>query len=90
LQLWLGQPAIVEEPRPRPASDPQIRAEVRAVYAQAGKPPNVKELPKAVRPRLRKLGLDASESQIARVGDEPEFAALRRRRGKTVASERLK
>jgi hypothetical protein len=74
----------------RPASKTQIQAIVRAVYAEPGKPPNIRELPKVVRPRLHQLGFDASENQIAGIGNDPEFKRLRRPLGRTVASERTK
>ncbi|MGC2082726.1 MAG: hypothetical protein WA702_05115 [Bradyrhizobium sp.] len=74
----------------KPASTAQIRAIIREVYSAPGKPPNINELPKKVRPRLQKLGLDASGNRISEIGNEPEFQKLRRPRGATLASERAK
>jgi hypothetical protein len=90
-QLPKFDPAVDHnEVRRRTASKEEIRDEIRAVYAEPGKPPNIKELPKAVQPRLHKLGLEASENHISEIGQEPQFDGLRRRPGKTIASEQLK
>jgi hypothetical protein len=91
IQHWLGQPAVnAEEPPRRAASKEEIRMELRAVYAASTKPPNVKEAPKAVQPRLHERGLEAAERYIAEIADEAEFQKLRRKPGKTIASERAK
>lgn len=74
----------------RLASRQQVLVEIRAIYAEPGKPPNIKELPKAVLPRLHSLGLDATENQIAKIGNDPQFDGVRRKPGRTVASERAK
>jgi hypothetical protein len=85
-----GKSDISERLQRRPASKEEIRAELRAVYAAAATPPNVKQVPKQVQPRLHERGLEASERHIAEIADEPEFARLRRAPGKTIASERPK
>jgi hypothetical protein len=82
--------ADADEKKPlRQATKEQIRVEIRAVYNESGdSPPNIKALPKLVRPRLHERGLDASENYIAEIGGEAEFKGLRRPPGKTLASER--
>lgn len=71
------------------ASKEQIRNEIRAAYNKAGnRPPNIKQIPKVVQPRLRNRGLDASENQIAGIAGEKEFKTRRRLPGKTIKSER--
>lgn len=74
----------------QPAPEAMIRKEIEAVYdAAAGRsepPPNIKRLPKDVRPRLNKQGYDAADRHIADIGCE--FANRRRKPGKTLASER--
>ena len=52
------------------------------------KPPNIKELPAAVRPFLQERGFNASGRSIQRLGEAEEFKRRRRRPGKTIASER--
>jgi hypothetical protein len=54
------------------------------------KPPNIKELPAAVRPFLQAGGFSASGREIQRLGEAEEFKKRRRPPGKTVASERRK
>jgi len=77
---------------PRAASEVRIRSEITAVYDEADstgqRPPNIRELPKAVALRLKKGGFQASERRIAEIGEEPQFKTRRRPAGKTVASER--
>jgi hypothetical protein len=47
------------------ASKKDIRQEIHDVYSNAStKPPNIKELPKVVRPRLDQRGLDAADRHI--------------------------
>lgn len=86
---------IARPPQPElnKASDATIRKFVRAVYDEADKnrswPPNKdKELPKKVLERLKEAGFIATERHIAKIGGESEFAARRRKPGKTAASER--
>jgi hypothetical protein len=88
----LAPAADADEKKPlRPASKEEIRVEIRAVYSEAGNsPPNIRQLPKVVQPRLHTRGLEASENYIAKVGSEPEFNGARRLAGKTIASERPK
>jgi hypothetical protein len=90
LDHLVSRPAHNENDKPlRSASEKEIRREVHAVYAEAGeRPPNIKQLPKHVRPRLNRRGLDASENRIAEIGGSQEFEGLRRPPGKTIASER--
>jgi hypothetical protein len=97
LEGWLvssdlpGRPPVRADELPRrPASKEEIREEMRAVYVEVTKPPNLKEVPKHVQPRLLKRGVEASERFIAEIAAEPEFANLRRKPGKTLASERAK
>jgi hypothetical protein len=79
-------------PTPSPASEARIRAVITAVYDEADstgrRPPNIKELPKAVALRLRGEGLEVSEKRIADIGGDPRFKNRRRPAGKTIASER--
>jgi hypothetical protein len=76
----------------RRAPDRMIHAEIGAAYDDAErnneKPPNLKELPELVSRQLREKGFRASQRQIRRIGQKPEFAARRRLPGVTVASER--
>jgi hypothetical protein len=73
------------------ASVPLIRAVITAVHTKAKEagedPPNIKVLSKLVRPRLQEQGRDAAFHQIAKVGEEEQFASQRRKPGKTLASE---
>lgn len=65
------------------ASEATVRIEIRAVYLEMiADPPNINTLPKIVRPRLNSVGVDASDRQIKKVGEESEFVALRRPVGK--------
>jgi hypothetical protein len=86
-------PPNIEVPtqKPKSASKPFIRSVIAAVHKEAKDagedPPNIKELPKLVRPRLQQQGRDAAFQQIAKVGEEEPFASQRRRPGKTLASE---
>jgi hypothetical protein len=86
----LGKSDCREELPRRRASKEEIREELRAVYAAAAAPPNIKQAPKLVKPRLHSHGLEASERYIAEIADETEFAKLRRAPGRTIASERPK
>jgi hypothetical protein len=83
-------PRRVATPTMKPASEVSIRAEIKAVYDEAEgsgrKPPNNKELPKEVRPRLNDKGFDASANRIMEVGTA--FQNRRRLPGATLASER--
>jgi len=78
----------------KPAPDAIINQAIRGAYdaaEEAGtKPPNIKELPKAAQPFLRKKGLSASGRHIQKLGDDKEFKSRRRPPGRTVASERRK
>jgi hypothetical protein len=82
-------PAADADRKPlRQASKEEVRVEIRAVYKEQFPPPNIKQLPKFVQPRLHKRGLDASENYIAEIGRAPEFDGLRLKPGKTIASQR--
>jgi hypothetical protein len=76
------------------ASPQMIRWAIKRAYDTAEhegrKPPNIKELPAAVRPFLEERGLSASGRSIQRHGEAEEFKRRRRRPGKTLASERRK
>jgi hypothetical protein len=80
-------PAATDRRPLRNASVEEIRAEIRAVYDEAGEP-NIKVMADLVEPRLRARGLHTSKNYIMEIGAEPEFLARRRRPGKTKASER--
>ena len=73
------------------ASDSQIHAEIKAEYndcvATGRKPPNLKEIGKQVQDRLRAKQLDASANHIQKLASDPRYDGLRRKPGKTVASE---
>ena len=74
----------------RSASTKEIREEIFNVARDpANDRPNVKQLPKLVIPRLRELGLKASENRIIEIAGEDQFKKLRRQPGKTKTSERL-
>jgi hypothetical protein len=71
------------------ASEPTIiRDAIRSVYDDAdkgGPRPNINELPKAVLPRLEKLGYrPPSGKQIKSIGREKEFVGRRRKIGKRL------
>jgi hypothetical protein len=73
----------------RRAVDKVIRNEVRVIYVDPrGERPNVNEIAKIVRPRLNAQGCDASDRQIRKIAEEPEFSRYRRPPGKTKASDR--
>jgi hypothetical protein len=84
------EPAPITAPKQlRNAPPDLIRREIRTVYLDpTNDQPNVAKLPKFVRSRLNPQGFDASDRQIIKIGGESEFAALRRKPGKTKASER--
>jgi hypothetical protein len=89
----LGLPPVTGTPtRLKPASDPRIRTEIKAAYADAKnqnvKPPHIVELGKIVQGRLATAGLYAAQAHIQEIGGEDEFLKLRRAVGKTIASER--
>ncbi|HEY5127434.1 MAG TPA: hypothetical protein VIJ35_09080 [Bradyrhizobium sp.] len=62
-----------------------IHDEIKGAYDRAelaGEPaPNIKQLPKQVRPRLNKNGYDAADNQIMNLGGEPQHKGRRRRQG---------
>jgi hypothetical protein len=68
-----------------------IRDVISAIHKEAKEagedPPNIKVLPKLVRPRLNERGFDTSFRQIAMIGEEKLFASERRKPGKTLTSE---
>jgi hypothetical protein len=69
-----------------------IHAEVGAIYDDAErngeKPPSLRELLQPVWRRLRDKGFRASQTEIRKIGQKPEFAARRWPRGLTIATER--
>jgi hypothetical protein len=73
------------------APELEIRAAIKAAYdvadAEGKKPPNIKELPAVVQPRLEKKGYSASARSIQKVGEAGEFKRRRRQPGKTISSE---
>jgi hypothetical protein len=74
------QNAITEQ-KFKPASSDLIHHEIKSAYDRAvteGKPaPNIKKLPKEVRPRLNAQGHDASDSQIMKLGNDQQYALRR-------------
>jgi hypothetical protein len=78
--------------RPRPASLSALNVAISAVYdaaqANGAKPPNVRELPAAVRAILERQGLTASGKQIQACASEEPHRSRRRPPGRTLASER--
>jgi hypothetical protein len=76
----------------RRATDRMLHAEIGAAYDDAErngeKPPNLKELPELVSRRLRDKGFQATQREIRRIGQKPEFAGRRGLSGISVASER--
>jgi hypothetical protein len=76
----------------KPAPERIIIEGIRWAYDTAEhegrKPPNIKELPAAVRPFLQERGFSASGRSIQGLGEAEEFKRRRRRPGKTIASER--
>jgi hypothetical protein len=95
LEYWLERQASPPAAPPvqpsesfRPASENDIRTEIRAVYS-SGDQPNINRLPKVVRPNLNARGLDASDNHIQTIGNESEFIARRRPPGRTRRSDRM-
>jgi hypothetical protein len=97
LEDWLrGQPAVARASSSeaasalQQASDKQIRKAIEAVYDEAGrtgaKPPNIRELPARVQTLLLQDRRRASALHIQRLGSE--FGHRRRKRGRTLLSER--
>ena len=76
-------PITIEE-----ASEPTIRDVIRSVYNDAdkgGPRPNINALPKAVQPRIEKLGYKLpSGKQIKSIGREKEFVSRRGKVGKRL------
>jgi hypothetical protein len=76
----------------RKAQDRVIEDEVRRVYDiadnEGSKPPNIKEVPKLVKARLRDIGQAASATKIQEIAERPEFKRRRRPPGKTLSSEK--
>jgi hypothetical protein len=67
-----------------------IKSAYDAADAAGRKPPNIKELPAAVRPLLEKKGFETSGRNIQQLGEAEEFKCRRRPPGKTVSSEQPK
>jgi hypothetical protein len=93
--LWFGVHVVVGPPpisKLRPASDPQIHAEIKAEYddceATGRKPPNEKEIGAPVQERLRAKGRYASLNRIQKFARDPRYDGLRRKPGRMLASER--
>jgi hypothetical protein len=77
-----GSPALKSAPRQ------EIGAAIYDAADAAGeKPPNIRELPAAVLPRLEERGYWASGRWIQEVGGAQEFKRRRRQPGKTISSE---
>jgi hypothetical protein len=74
------------------ATKPQIREAIAQAYRTAessgSKPPNIKELPRKVQLILESEGILAAANRIQRLGEDEQFRLLRRKPGKTVASEK--
>lgn len=74
------------------ASDHEVLFAITAVYDNAeklgNKVPNINELPKFASEVLLGLGLKASGTRIKSLGGRPEYLDRRRKRGKTIFSER--
>jgi hypothetical protein len=92
--MWYGIDVIVGPPpisKLRPASEQQVHDAIKAEYEHCAaidaKPPNVKEVREPVQSRLRAKGLDASLKHIQDLAGDKRYAGLRRKPGKTVASE---
>jgi hypothetical protein len=96
----VAEPAPVSQPSRSPvkslkqASEAMIIKAIKSAYdaadAAGRKPPNIKELPTAVRPLLEEKGFYASGRYIEELGAAEEFKRRRRPPGKTVSSERPK
>jgi hypothetical protein len=85
-----SQSQVKLKPAPRWVIIEGIRWAYDTAEHEGRKPPNIKELPAAVRPFLQARGFSASGRQIQRLGEAEEFKRRRRPPGKTVASERRK
>jgi hypothetical protein len=74
------------------ATHEMVRTVIQATYdaaaANGQKPPNIKELPAAVLPRLEEMGFRATGLSIQTIGEAQEFKRRRRKPGKTISSER--
>jgi hypothetical protein len=73
------------------ATDQEIDDAILAVYREAAesrsKPPNVKQLVRPVKLVLKKNNKDSTQERIIRRADDPRFAMMRRRPGRTLRSE---
>jgi hypothetical protein len=92
IRAYMGPSPLTPDSELKPANEDRVRAVIRVEYAVCAenghKPPNVKEIAGPVLIRLRAMGRTASDRLIMRIAGEDEFEALRRKPGKTVASER--
>jgi hypothetical protein len=84
----VGATALALKPAPEPKIDEAVGAEYDIAQQQGSKPPNVKEIVAPVQQRLRAQGLQASGRQIQQVADAEKYKDLRRKPGRTVASEK--
>jgi hypothetical protein len=71
------------DPALKKATPRILRNVIAAVYEKGQ--PNINQLPDAVRPRLKKLGYEASGRQIKKIGEEPEFKRRRRAPGQKLS-----
>jgi hypothetical protein len=87
--LHSGVIASPEKSQFKEAPEALIHDEIKGVYDEAaakGKPaPNIKELPKEVRPRLKATKHDASDRRIMELGGEPQHKRRRRPVGVRVS-----
>jgi hypothetical protein len=73
---------------PRELVDREIAAVYDEAEAAGRKPPNIKELPKAVLARLKSNGFHSSQALISELGRSSKHASRRRQPGITLSSER--
>jgi len=93
VESLLGDQKNVPEPATssRNAPDSEIREAIKKAYddaeAKGIKPPNIKELPPLVLPRLLQKGYFTSQRHIQKLAGAAEFKSRRRPPGITVSSE---
>jgi hypothetical protein len=76
---------LKNEPALKPATSMIVYNVIAAIYDDAAKsgakPPNIVELPDAVKPRLKELGYEASGREIKKIGGDQSFKLRRLARG---------
>ena len=84
------EPEAISELKPAPKAE--VHRAIKAVYdekqSKNEKPPNIKEIGPLVKKVLDDAGFTTSLNRIEKLASDPEYKALRRAPGKTLASEK--